>query len=80
MIVADMNPANEYGSEYTPNGTERDPTFLEVALWLIAVATTFAVSFVVCIALQRLALSAIRYLERIRVKFALILSKAYGEH
>ncbi|MBY0507185.1 MAG: hypothetical protein K2X03_24940 [Bryobacteraceae bacterium] len=55
LIFADMNPANEYGPSYVPNGTERDPTNIEVGLWLLAVILTLAFSVVVGVRLQRMA-------------------------
>lgn len=60
FVLADMNPAQEYGSEYIPNGTEHDPTKLDIAIWLLSVIATLAVSAVVCIRLQQLAIEALR--------------------
>jgi hypothetical protein len=35
FILADMNPAREYGNGYIPNGHEHDPTGIDyVLLWL----------------------------------------------
>jgi hypothetical protein len=61
FVLADMNPALECGSEYVPNGTERDPTNMDVALWLLSVIATLAVSAVVCVGLQRLAIEAFQH-------------------
>ncbi|MCX6612076.1 MAG: hypothetical protein NTW74_14630 [Acidobacteria bacterium] len=60
FIIADMNPAIEYGSEYTPKGTEHDPNFFAAALLLIAVAAAFAVSSIVCNTIQSMAIEAVR--------------------
>ena len=60
FTLADMNPAIEYGSEYTPNGTEHDPNFFAAAVVLIVVAAAFAVSSIVCNTIQHMAIEAIR--------------------
>lgn len=54
LVLADMNPAREYGAGYIPNGTEHDPNKLDYALWLLAVMATLAVSSVLAHAAQRL--------------------------
>ncbi len=54
FILADMNPAIEYGPSYVPNGTEHDPTRGEVLLWLAAMVTTFLLSAFVCFRTQQL--------------------------
>jgi hypothetical protein len=71
FILADMNPAREYGSEYVPKGTELDRTKVHVVLWLLSVIATLTVSAVVCVRLQREAIAAFRHFgtkaSRIRI-------------
>ena len=40
FLLADMNPAREYGTAYIPTGGEHDPTRLENLLWSSAVIAT----------------------------------------
>jgi len=44
FVLADMNPAREYGTAYIPTGHEHDPTKLDYGLWMLAVIATFALS------------------------------------
>jgi hypothetical protein len=44
FILADMNPAREYGAAYIPNGHEHNPTKLDFFLLFLSVASTFVVS------------------------------------
>jgi hypothetical protein len=53
FIIADMNPAVEYGSDYIPNGHERDATKVDIALWLSSVGVTFMTSAFVCFKAQQ---------------------------
>ncbi len=61
FVLVDMNPAQEYGSEYIPNGTEHDSTKIDIAIWLLSVIATLAVSVVVCVPLQQLASEALQH-------------------
>jgi hypothetical protein len=60
FILADMNPAVEYGSSYIPTGNEHDPTKGDVLLWLASVAATFFLSAFVCLKIQGLFASILR--------------------
>jgi hypothetical protein len=47
FILADMNPAREYGKAYTPNGHEHDPTGIDyVLLWLSTIGTLFLSGYI----------------------------------
>jgi hypothetical protein len=60
FILADMNPAREYGAAYIPNGHEHNPTRLDNFLLLLSVASTFVVSGWGAFSIQRYATRAIR--------------------
>jgi len=53
FVLADMNPAAEYGAEYIPTGKEHDPTALDNALWLGSTAATFLFCGFACIKVQK---------------------------
>jgi hypothetical protein len=44
FLVADMNPAVEYGPSYTPTGREHNPTTGHLVFWLLSVVVAFLVS------------------------------------
>lgn len=54
FILADMNPAREYGASYVLTGNEHDSTKTDVLLWLLSVPLTFLVSGFICFKLQQL--------------------------
>lgn len=58
FILADMNPAREYGAAYIPNGREHDPTKLDYALLFISVVSTFVMSGYVAFLAQKYATRA----------------------
>ncbi|RRA49336.1 hypothetical protein [Acidipila sp. EB88] len=60
FILADMNPAREYGASYIPDGHEHDPTRLDVALVLLCVFFTFVFSGYSAFRIQKHATKAIR--------------------
>lgn len=53
FIIADMNPAAEYGAHYTPTGNEHDPTAFDYLLWLGSAALTLLLSGLICVKVQR---------------------------
>ncbi len=60
FILADMNPAREYGAAYIPKGREHDPTKLDFALLFSSVVFTFFISGCVAFLVQKYATRAIR--------------------
>jgi hypothetical protein len=60
FILADMNPAREYGAAYIPNGREHDPTKLDFLLLLLSVVFTFVISGCGAYFIQKYATRAIR--------------------
>jgi hypothetical protein len=55
FVLADTNPAPEYGAAYIATGKEHDPNKLDYALWLLAVMATLALSSAFSYIAQRLA-------------------------
>jgi glycerol-3-phosphate acyltransferase PlsY len=53
FVLADMNPAREYGTAYIPNGTEHNPTWIHYWIWLNVVLATFTITFLVAYTIQR---------------------------
>ena len=60
FVLADMNPAREYGAAYIQTGKEYDPTKLDYGLWLLAVVATFALSSALAYGAQRLSINLLR--------------------
>jgi hypothetical protein len=60
FVLADMNPAREYGEAYMPTGREHNPTTLDFALLFLAVAATFVIVAAACVLCQRLILRTFR--------------------
>ena len=60
FIIADMNPAVEYGAQYTPTGREHDPTALNYGAWLGSTILTFSVSAIVCFRAQQIGAGILR--------------------
>ena len=56
FVMADMNPAREYGAAYIPTGKEHDPTRADYVLWLSAVLITLIVSAAGAYLAQRVAM------------------------
>ena len=54
FVLADMNPAAEYGPSYTPTGQEHNPTTGQIVFWLGSVAVTFLVSGFLGIKIQQI--------------------------
>lgn len=52
-VVADMNPAVEYGAQYIPTGREHNPTTLNYCAWLGSTMLTFLVRAGVCFKVQQ---------------------------
>ena len=63
FMLADMNPAIEYGTQYTPTGREHDPTMFNNVLWLGSTGMTFVLSGVVCLKAQQI---GVRIIQRVR--------------
>jgi hypothetical protein len=55
FILADMNPAREYGAAYIPTGKEHDPTRLDFLLLFLSVAGTLIMTGYICFATQKFA-------------------------
>ena len=55
LILADMNPAREYGAAYIPTGKEHDPTGLDFLLLFLSVGGAFMVTGYVAFAIQKFA-------------------------
>jgi hypothetical protein len=55
FILADMNPAREYGAAYIPSGKEHDPTRLDLLLLFLSVGGAFIVTGYVGFAIQKVA-------------------------
>jgi hypothetical protein len=53
FVLADMNPALEYGAHYIPTGRQHDPTALDNALWLASTAATFLFCGLACVKAQK---------------------------
>jgi hypothetical protein len=60
FILADMNPAWEYGAAYIPNGREHDPTKLDISLLFLSVVFTFVISGCGAFLIQKHATKIIR--------------------
>ena len=60
FILADMNPAREYGANYIPTGKEHNPTSLDYGLWLLSIVATFALSSILAYGVQRLGVNLLR--------------------
>jgi hypothetical protein len=54
FVLADMNPAREYGALYIPNGTEHNPTWIHYGIWLLAVLAALIITSVVAYTIQRI--------------------------
>jgi hypothetical protein len=59
FILADMNPAREYGAAYIPNGREHDPTRMDFFLVFLSGGITFVVSGYVVFVIQKYAAKTI---------------------
>ena len=53
FILADMNPAREYGAAYVLTGKEHDPSALDYFLWLLATTVTMVLSAIGGYLIQR---------------------------
>jgi len=60
FILADMNPAREYGASYISTGKEHDPTRVDYILLFAAFCTTLVVSSGTAYLVQRAALGVLR--------------------
>jgi len=60
FVLADMNPAREYGAAYIPAGQEHDPTKLDYGLWVLAAMATFALSSALAYGVQRLSITMLQ--------------------
>ncbi len=60
FMLADMNPAREYGSSYISTGKEHDPTRVDYILLFAAVCTTLVVSSGTAYLVQRAAVGFLR--------------------
>ena len=69
-ILADMNPAREYGAAYIPTGREHDPTTLDRALFLIVIGATFTITAVASYILQSVAVFSVKTFLEARSRFA----------
>jgi hypothetical protein len=48
FVIADMNPAREYGAAYIPNGMEHNPTWFHYLIWIIStLATLLSISWLI---------------------------------
>ena len=53
FMLADMNPAREYGSAYIPSGNEHDPTMIHYICLVVAVIAVASVSAWVSYLIQK---------------------------
>ena len=61
FVLADMNPARDYGAAHILTGREHNPTRLDYGLWLLAVMTTFLIGSALAYRAQRL---SVRMLQK----------------
>jgi hypothetical protein len=59
FILADMNPAREYGAAYILNGKEHDPTRMDFFLMFLSAVATFVISGCGAFFIQKYAVSVI---------------------
>jgi hypothetical protein len=60
FVLADMNPAREYGATYVSTGKEHDPTRVDYILLFATVCTTSVVSSGAAYLVQRAAMGVLR--------------------